>query len=114
MIHEMKLNPQAFEQIQKGLKTAEIRLYDEKRKLINIGDQITFRKLPDLNDILNTKVVGLTVSSDFKHLFAIVSPVLGGWEKEDTAIKASEDMGKYYSKEDEGKYGVLAIHLECL
>ena len=34
MKHEMKLNNGPFEQIKNGTKTIELRLYDEKRKLL--------------------------------------------------------------------------------
>jgi ASC-1-like (ASCH) protein len=37
MTHGMKLNLIAFEQMKAGNRAAEIRLYDEKRKLINVG-----------------------------------------------------------------------------
>jgi len=114
MLHEMKLNPEPFEQIKAGTKTAEIRLYDEKRRLINVGDEIIFRKLPELNETIKTKVTGLTISSDFTNLFTLVTPVLGGWNPTDTSIMASSDMGKYYSKDDEYKFGVLAIHIKLI
>lgn len=45
MIHEMKLNDNAFNNIKKGLKKFELRLYDDKRKNINIGDTIIFHNL---------------------------------------------------------------------
>ncbi len=32
MIHEMRLNPDIFEEIKSGNKTIEYRLYDEKRR----------------------------------------------------------------------------------
>ena len=37
----MKLRQEPFDYIVKGIKTIELRLNDEKRKLINIGDKIT-------------------------------------------------------------------------
>ena len=40
----MKLQKSPFERIKKGTKTVEFRLYDEKRRKINIGDQIEFSK----------------------------------------------------------------------
>jgi len=52
----MKLNESPFEKIRSGEKIIEIRLYDDKRKNINIGDIIIFSKLPDLKEILSVKV----------------------------------------------------------
>jgi ASC-1-like (ASCH) protein len=55
MNHEMKLKPQPFVQIESGDKILEIRLYDQKRKNIQVGDTITFRKLPELKETLTKK-----------------------------------------------------------
>ena len=40
--HEMKLYPAPFDSIKSGRKTVEMRLNDEKRQLIKIGDRIRF------------------------------------------------------------------------
>ena len=42
MQHTMRLNKEPFEMIKSGMKTIELRLYDEKRKLLRIGDEIEF------------------------------------------------------------------------
>lgn len=42
MVHEMKLQRQPFEGIKSGKKRIEMRLYDEKRSLIKVGDDICF------------------------------------------------------------------------
>lgn len=40
MIHLMKLQPSPFEKIKDGTKTIEMRLFDDKRRKIQIGDTI--------------------------------------------------------------------------
>lgn len=45
MKHVMKLHSTPFEMIQSGRKTIELRLHDEKRRLISIGDEIKFVSL---------------------------------------------------------------------
>ena len=42
MIHNMKLNKKTFNNIKNGIKQIELRLYDEKRALINLNDTIVF------------------------------------------------------------------------
>ncbi len=42
IIHKMKLAIVPFEKIASGAKNIESRLYDEKRRQINPGDQIEF------------------------------------------------------------------------
>ena len=52
----MKLNPAPFEMIKSGQKTIELRLYDEKRQLVNIGDEIVFTNMVT-GETLQTKVL---------------------------------------------------------
>ena len=50
MEHEMKLQPEYYNFILNGTKRIEIRLFDEKRQQIKIGDTIKFLKEPELNE----------------------------------------------------------------
>lgn len=43
MEHIMNLNKQPFDMIKKGRKNIELRLFDEKRRKIQIGDYIVFK-----------------------------------------------------------------------
>lgn len=69
MEHEMKLQPNYYNYILNGTKRIEIRLYDEKRQLIKIGDTIKFLKEPELNQSINAKVIGLLRYNSFKDMF---------------------------------------------
>lgn len=51
--HVMNLTPLPMQQIRDGRKTIELRLYDEKRKLISVGDTIKFINTEDSNDTLS-------------------------------------------------------------
>lgn len=42
MKHNMRLNAEPFEKISSGAKTIELLLYDEKRRVIKVGDEIEF------------------------------------------------------------------------
>ena len=59
MKHELKLQPNFFNYVIYGTKRIELRLYDEKRQKINIGDTIIFRKEPELTEMIEAKVIGL-------------------------------------------------------
>ena len=48
MLHEMTLFPKPYASIASGQKTIELRLYDEKRQSIQIGDHIRFTNTLDL------------------------------------------------------------------
>ena len=69
MIHEMKLQPKYYNYILNGTKRIELRLFDEKRQKIKIGDTIKFLKEPDLKESFFVKVVGLLQYNSFEELF---------------------------------------------
>lgn len=109
MKHNMKLQPHPFEMIKKGIKTIEMRLYDEKRQEVNIGDEIEFLNM-ETNEVLNVKVIKIHRYSNFEELYSYFSKEQLGYRKEE--IAKPEDMSKYYSKEDILKYGVLGIEIK--
>ncbi|MCX6784094.1 MAG: ASCH domain-containing protein [candidate division WWE3 bacterium] len=108
---DMKLNPEAFQEILNRLKTQEIRLNDEKRRLIKPGDRIRFTCG---DEVLEVAVINLTIASNFVELFEKVCPKLAGWSSDTTPEQAASDMRKYYSEDDEKKWGVLAIEIKLV
>ena len=104
MRHQMKLQQSPFEKIKEGTKTIEIRLNDEKRQLLKIGDEIEFVSLQNPEQIIVTEVIEIITFSNFKELFSQLPPnEYGGG--------VSSDMYKYYTQEDESRFGVLGIKL---
>jgi len=113
MEHILKLQPRYFDYINNGTKRIELRLYDEKRQKINIGDTIIFQKEPDLEITLKVKVVGLLRYDSFENLF----------KDFDIGIMADNSMTKnellavleeFYTPEKQKEYGVLGIRIEKL
>lgn len=110
MIHEMKLNEKPFNNIDKGIKKLELRLFDEKRSKINLNDYIIFKNTSDLSKTLKVKVIGLLRYNTFEELFKDIDYNISG-----PANSLSEKLAnihKIYSEEEEKKYGILAIHVE--
>jgi ASC-1-like (ASCH) protein len=107
----MKLNTWAFEQISNGSKTYEIRLYDEKRRKIKVGDKIVFSEFPLLENKIEVNVLNLIIADNFEELFTKFNPVLAGWKEEDSPRKCAKDMSKYYSREYQESFGVVAIEI---
>jgi ASC-1-like (ASCH) protein len=106
----MRLHPHPFEQIKEGSKTIEIRLNDEKRQQIKVGDKIEFSSREEPEDKIMTKVVELLHFPTFSELFDAYPPeVFGATSKEDL-------MGvyKYYTTEEEKKYGAVGIKIKYL
>ncbi len=92
---EMHLNDESFEMIKSGIKTMEIRIYDEKRQKINICDEIIFT---NKDKKILVKVTQLFIASSFKLLFNKIGGVKAGWKKTDTIGKMVGDMKKIYYK----------------
>lgn len=105
MLHKMKLREEPFESIKNGTKTVEFRLYDEKRQKIQIGDQIEFSKLPDLEEKIIVNVTNLYRADTFSHLFHKL------YASELEIEKMITMMSKYYSLDEEKQYGVLGIQI---
>ena len=113
MIHEMKLREEYFDKIKQGQKIYEIRLNDEKRHLISIGDVILFNKLPDLTEKLQVLVENLTYFQSFKEMASSLSPQEIGFENL-SKDEIEKIYHEFYSLEDEKKYGVLAIKIKLV
>ena len=112
MRFDMKLNESPFAMIANGNKTVEIRLNDEKRRQISIGDQIFFHSLINEYDIIICEVVDLCVYDSFEELYQHYSKQEMGYQTDETADPA--DMYEYYDKEELRKYGALAIRIKKL
>lgn len=110
MKHNMKLNNGPYNSICYGQKDIEMRLYDEKRKLINIGDIITFTNIDTL-DCFDVKVINLYICKNFDELYKKFDRVRLGYNDLDDKYNP-EDMERYYSREDINKYGVVGIEIK--
>lgn len=111
MLHEMKLHPAPFASIKSGEKTVEMRLYDEKRAKIRVGDEIKFTCTVTA-ETLRCKVSGFCRYADFADLYRHHDKISIGYAENETADP--EDMAAYYSREDIAKYGVVAIVIEVI
>lgn len=108
MEHRMKLWHDSFVKIKEGTKTIEMRLFDEKRAAISVGDTIVFEDVSD-GACLECTVVSLYRYPSFAELYAHNDKVSIGYGKDEKADPA--DMLTYYSEEDIRKYGALGIEV---
>jgi len=106
----MKLQQSPFEKIKNGTKTIELRLYDEKRQKVELGAEIEFSLIDDPETTLRVKVVGLLRYQTFEDLYQDFPPEVTGSDSEDDW----KLMSKYYSREDEEKYGVVGIRITVI
>ena len=114
-VHQMKLQPQPFDKIRSGQKTVELRLLDEKRKRVAVGDVIEFLCVEGSREKLRARVVALHRFDSFAALFRC-RPLVEkcGYAPEELPFASARDMERYYSKEEEARWGVVAIELQLL
>ena len=113
MTHKMKLNKLPFEKICSGQKTIELRLNDEKRKKIHIDDLIEFTQIETGEKII-AKVIGLHNYSSFKELYEDLPLLKCGYTEDNITTASPDDMGEYYTIEQQIKYGVLGIEIKLV
>lgn len=110
-IHEMNLQPKYYDFIKDGTKRIELRLFDEKRQKIQLGDTIEFYKSD--TERFRVEVIGLLRYKSFEDLF----------EDFDISILADKSMtkpellavlGEFYTPAKQAELGVLGIRLKLL
>ena len=113
MEHKMKLQPEYYNFILNGTKRIEIRLFDEKRQQIKIGDTIKILKEPELNESFNAKVIGLLRYNTFEDMFKDfdISVLSDSSMTKEELIAVLE---QFYTKEKQKQYGVLGIRIELI
>ena len=100
---EMHLAEEPFEKIKRREKTVEIRLFDEKRKAIKIGEKVVFYKGEEKDEWIVANVIGLHRFERFVDLFQ--SDLFGKTGSGNMSLQeAADSMYKYYTKEQEQDY----------
>ncbi|OGE80874.1 MAG: hypothetical protein A3C04_00200 [Candidatus Wildermuthbacteria bacterium RIFCSPHIGHO2_02_FULL_45_25] len=111
VIHQMRLSANPFEKVAAGVKIIESRLFDEKRRKINIDDQIEFTCIDNPSRKIIANVEALYRYSNFENLFSdFPSGYFGSSSKEVLLM----EIEKIYSKEEQEKYGVIGIKLSLV
>ena len=111
MIHELRLHNEPFMLIKSGTKTIEMRLYDEKRRLIIENDIIEFTSRLT-GEKIKVKVIKLHLFNSFKELYNNFDNVSLGYKENQK--KDPKDMEKYYTEEEQCKYGVVGIEIKLI
>ncbi len=111
MKHKMGLQSKYFDYIKNGTKRIELRLFDEKRQKIRLGDIIEFTN-PDSEKLL-VKVVGLFRYGSFEDLFrdfdiSILADVSM------TKRELLDMLNRFYPLEKQDEMGVVGIRVEVV
>ena len=107
-INSMKLSEPWYTLIKNGKKTVEGRIYDKKRKLLNVGDTLIFTDTNGKNEIVTT-IINLKVFKNFDKAirYAKLKNVLPNIRTYKDGVKIYHSIPGYKKKEK--KYGVVLI-----
>ena len=94
-----------------GRKTIELRLNDPKRREIQVGDIICFEGVEEDNEYLHMEVKELLPFPSFRELYAALPLSEMGYSPEEEKNASPADMDKYYTPEEQARWGVLAIRV---
>lgn len=114
MIHEMNLHDSPFDMIASEKKIYELRLYDEKRRNIKVGDEILFTRSRGGDESMRCLVVGLHLFDSFARLYESLPLLQCGYTEDDIDTASPSDMDIYYSKEKQSAFGVVAIEIRLI
>lgn len=105
------LNDDIFNIVLNGTKTVECRLNDEKRRNLHVGDKLIFLKKSNEDEKIESIVTELKYYKDFQELienYSIEEVYLKECSKEDFINL----INKFYTKEEQEQYGVVAIRFK--
>lgn len=109
--HELKLATEPFEAIKGGNKTIESRLYDDKRQLIALGDELVFTNRENPRETVTVKVIGLLRYESFEALFTHNEPTKFGGQSAEWLLN---QIREFYPAEEEQKSGVIGFEFTLL
>lgn len=105
-IHQLRLSEEPFAAIASGHKTVESRLYDEKRRKIQLGDRIIFANSQNPSQTIAVTVVGLLRYATFHDLFSHNDPRKFGGESVEWLER---QMNEFYSLDEQLQKSVVGI-----
>lgn len=111
MEHELNLNKLSFQKIVDGSKIIELRLFDEKRRKIQLGDTLTFHENDNSSNMISKKVIGLVHFPDFETLIEYLPLSFFGHNSKD---EVKSGVNAIYSLERQRENSVLGIILAPL
>ena len=110
----MNVDGKWFNKIVEGIKTIELRLNDDKRRNIKVGDYIILNNLAEKPELTKcvVQVTALHKFDNFEDLYNNLDMTRCGYSKCDAAN--FNDMSAYYSAERQAEWGVVGIEFDLL
>ena len=108
-MHAMNVKTKYYRLLKSGVKTIELRLYDEKRQKIKVGDTVLFSDSSDETDHFSAMVVALHRADSFSSLCEQIDPAAAGFS---SSRELLEVLGEFYTSAAQKKYGVVGIEIK--
>lgn len=107
------LDADIYDNVKHGTKNVEVRVNDEKRRRLKVGDKFTFLLRPDEVESMDAVVEDLIYYKNFEDLvkdYTIEELYASGYTKEEflTLLK------RFYSDEEIEEYGTVAIKFRII
>lgn len=110
-MHTIKVKEKYFSLIKNKEKIYEVRLLDDKRKQIKIGDIIKIFKEPLMQEYLEARVEDLLFFKSFNQMANSLPAKQIGFNGQGVQEIVNEYY-KFYTTQDEQKFGIVAIKLK--
>lgn len=108
-MHTLRVKEKYYNLLKDKKKTIELRLYDEKRQAIKIGDTIEFSDYSKPNDKFLAKVINLHRADNFAALCQKIDCSAAGFAANDELLEVLEE---FYSSKQQQEYGVVGIEIK--
>ena len=108
-MHKMNVKEKYYHMLKSGVKTIELRLFDEKRKKIKIGDFIEFSNNSDTSDKFTAQVINLHRADTFGKLCKNINCHHAGFDTNEELIKVLEE---FYPLDKQKEFGVIGIEIQ--
>ena len=107
----LRLHPEVFDIVLQGDKDVEVRVNDEKRRTLHVGDNLIFLNRANEEEKIAAKVNNLVYFNSFEELTDYYD-MKRIYLEETTKDEYINLMKKFYSDEEVIEYGVVAIEFE--
>ncbi len=108
-MHKLNVKEKYYNMLKSGIKTIELRLFDEKRRAIKVGDFIEFSNVSDVDDKFTAKVINLHRADNFTELCGNIDCRSAGFSTKEELVRVLEE---FYSLDRQKEFGVLGIEIQ--
>ena len=108
-MHKLNVKEKYYNMLKSGTKTIKLRLYDDKRKNIKIGNSIEFLNNSDADDKFTAQVINLHRASNFAELCKKIDCHDAGFATNNELLKV---LKEFFSLNRQNELGIVGIEIQ--